>query len=269
MATDPKPNNEGGDGGSGGSEGQPGQGFRPPEDGSWIPRERANEMVQSAVSPLREELAELRGRVEGRDQQSQNQQQPTRYTKPQLDQFVNDGRITQAQADDIWEQQRQRETEQLIDQTVASRLTEHEQTTRVVSDINAYKELVPDLMNDASDDRAKVRREYDYLVSIGQPKGKTTELVALKQVYGPVENLRARLKSNSGSYEHHEDAGGGHAGYPASQQQPKDGAPAELSAAQRAYYGDLIQKGMYKDWAAVKEELKFADKRRAGRGAAA
>ena len=108
-------------------------------------------------------------------------------------------------------------------------------------------------MRDGTEEREKVAKEYRDLVARGSPKDRSTELAALRVVFGSIEKIeKAQSRSKPDVQSDEQTGAGGDTG----------GGEADkvkgLTARERAYYTDQIAKGRYKDWDAVKEELTYA-----------
>ena len=77
---------------------------------------------------------------------------------------------------------------------------------------------------------------------------------ALKAVYGSIESLRASKRSKPDFETHAVIGGAGGSGL-----ESVKGSNIKLSRDEKRYYEDLISRGLYKDWKAVEEELKYAN----------
>lgn len=184
--------------------------------------------------------------------------EPPTYSRAQLEAAVEGGKITKAEADAIWDTQSQRQTQRLVADTVKTVLTETQQQTTVDSRIAEYQALKPEVMKADSPERARVKQQYDYLVSIGQPATKSTELAALTMCYGSLDALKAAHAATRDD-ETLMDVGGGTP--PAGGGDGNDGPKTKLSARERAHYQKLIDKGMYRSWADVDKEMEYANGR--------
>ncbi|MGE0372996.1 MAG: hypothetical protein AB7Q01_14095 [Gammaproteobacteria bacterium] len=190
------------------------------------------------------------------------------WTASELQDLVDKNQITAAQAQDQLERQRTAQTERVARETARQEAEAARLRGTVDQQLTEYESLFPDVLKDGSAERAKVRRQYDYLVGIGQPATKATELVALGMVYGPLESVRAARKGRNRT-DSHEDVGGGDPGGRDDRDDDGEAPPADLklSKDEKRYYQQGIEKGIYKDWAAVRDERKFA-KTRPGRARA-
>lgn len=229
--------------------------FVPPEDGSWVPKERLDEATGklkdqlSTQTGLLTEAREKAARLEG--QLATEKPEPT-YTRPQLLALVEEGKLSQGEADVAWEQQLETRIEKKFDKKLDQYTTAAQTQSQITAQVATYKELMPDLMRD-SEDRSKVQAEYQYLMGIGQPPTVATELAAIRSVFGDIETLK-KTKQSLKQAETYQETGGG--GRP---DDAKKGVLKTLSQRETDYYEAGIKKGMYKDWAAVEEELKFAN----------
>lgn len=181
--------------------------------------------------------------------------EPKTISRAELDQAVSAGRITEAEATAIWDKQSAEQTARLVKETVRATLEDAQSQNLVDTGIKEYAALKPDVMKPGTTDRQRVEAQYKYLVSIGQPATKSTELAALNMVFGSIEGLKAAAAGRP-SEETHEDVGGGE---PSSKSSPPK--KLKLSAAEERYYRTGIEKGIYKDWAAVEAELAYANPR--------
>lgn len=235
---------------------EPGKGrdeWRPPSDGSWVPKAR----LDTALGQLREtrgSLEQVQQRLERLEQKSASNGEGQEYTRAQLLAAVEEGQVSQAQADEIWERQIERRVERKMGEEIERRSVQSQRSTLVTSELNRYKSAVPELLEDGSDVRQRVESEYTFLLSTGLNPGLETELAAVRAVLGPAD----RLKANPGArrQETHQETGyGSDSGTGGKDRSFKD----RLSPSYRAYYDDQIRKGRYKNWKAVEDELKHAD----------
>lgn len=200
---------------------------------------------------LERELSELKGTVEGLKTQTQ---EPKVYTRQELAGLVDDGKLEQGQADQIMENQLRAKVTQEAKDAAVSAVAMQSRTERVNGEIAQYRAAVPDVDVAGSAARQRVEQEFQYLVTLGDKADAATELKALRAVYGPVN----KLQKSEPSRETHQETG---ASEPEGDDDTRtDGLPKGLTAAQRAYYKPLIGR-LYKDWDAVKEELKYANPR--------
>lgn len=212
------------------------------------------EAVEKATAPLAQALAAAAARPAPAAEAPPAPPAPV-YTRTQLDQAVSENKITAAEANALWDRQQQEQTAKLVKDTVREAVTDVGRANEVTSRIAEYTALKPEVLKEGSPERARVKQQFDYLVSIGQPATKATELVALGMIYGQLDTLKA-AHSTTRDEETHQEVGGGapsNVGEPA----PK----LKLSKDEKRYYGDLISKGIYSGWDAVAEELKFASAR--------
>lgn len=168
---------------------------------------------------------------------------PTEYTRAGLREAVTQGRITQDQADALWDQQLTKKI--TAEATTAARdaVTTDTTVAKIEAELTRYEAAVPAVKDTNSAEFKKVKAEFDYLVSIGLPKTKQTELAAARNVFGKIDAVEA-ARRNTGSREHDAgDHGGGAGGDEGGEGNVWKGVPAE----HRKYYREQISKGFYKD----------------------
>jgi hypothetical protein len=160
------------------------------------------------------------------------------YTRQELRQMVTENKISQDQMDEYMEAKLRAE----LQQDVVKVGTERDRNTKVAMEIARYKSFVPDITKDGTEDRAKVVKEFQYLVAHGQPENSTsTELAALRAVYGPVEKLeKKRVLDERESFQ---DVGNGR------KPEDKGNTPFKnLPQRYKDHYEKQIAKGIYKGW---------------------
>ena len=133
---------------------------------------------------------------------------------------------------------------------------------KVASEIDKYRDAIPAIMDSQSEQRQRVVREFARLTGeLGYPKDDLrTELVALQSAFGPISEVaRAVNTKDQGSRDVSSDE------EPSADDEkdsdPASTAPSSLSADEKRYYQDAINKGIYRSWGDVREELKFSNKR--------
>jgi hypothetical protein len=242
-----------------------------PKEGDWIPKvrfdeatsklEAENRRLGTTIQQEREERIRLEERLNNLE--SQPAQQPKqKYTRKQLRQAVDAGTITQDDMDDILENQLRQEIQGEIRSTVTTASSEISRDNLVDTEIRRYKELVPNVLVQGSEERNRVEGEFRYLTGVGQDeRSKTTELAALRAALGPVEKLRKTSELTPDRRETHQDVGGGGDEPPA----PDAGHAVlkKLNNDQKTYYKRQIDKGIYKDWDQVAKEMEYHTPRRA------
>ena len=213
--------------------------FIPPKDGSWIPRERMNEVKASKdaqIASLQAALAALTSRVETGDVQKPK-------TRAELAEAVTSGKMTQVQAADIWEAQRKAE----IEADVLAKVEQRSQAQSKQTAVQTYEQAIPALKDPESVESRKLAAEHRHLVAeLGLPNNDATVLAALRASFGPVEAVRPLKRKDSEPYA--EGGGDGNTS-------EVDGVPGlQLTNREKDFYGRAIKGGLYKDWNEVKAE---------------
>jgi len=205
--------------------------FKPPADGSWVPRARLNDLSRK-LAEKDVELEKLR-------------QQPVRQpdlTRQELEAAVAAGKLSRDEADHRWEEQF---TRRVVAET-ETRLDAQEQKRRVAGEIRRFEEAMPSLKDESSDAYDAVRVEYGRLVDLGLPHGPTTVLAATKAVFGSADRLK--VKPEGSRPETFEDRTGG------GEDETRAGKP-KLTQRQRDYYTKAMNAGQYASWDEVYKEL--------------
>ncbi len=180
-------------------------------------------------------------------------------TRAELLAAVKDNLITQEQADAVWERQIEARATQAALAATKQTATQATLQSRIDQELTSYKELVPEAWTEGTTQRSKVESEYKHLVSLGHPQTTATEAAAMRAAFGDIAALKVAKAAKPGSKETHKEVGGSK---PGEGEGSKAGDPVKgLDARQREYYAEGIKRGRYKDWDAVREELKFVRKR--------
>jgi hypothetical protein len=179
------------------------------------------------------------------------------FTRQELNKFLDDGKISQEQMDNILDNQNQTK----IDQGVKNAVGKQAQDELTSTGLTRYMTARPEAIVEGTDDRRRVTAQFNKLIEEGQPNNKATELLALKIAFGPIEALEA---ASVGSHDRmtHQDAGG-----EGGDDNVTDSSPKDLTSRQRRFYQSKIDQGIYSDWDAVKSELKYQDKNLSKRAA--
>lgn len=188
------------------------------------------------------------------DQTQQPPQEQREYTVAELDQAVAAGQITQQQRDHMFASQVR--SASIKEATNAARqVVETEtRTNQLDSELKQYADFAPDVLKDGSPTRQRVASEYKYLVSKGAPENLTTELAAVRAALGPIERMRQFAEARRRDPEAFREMTGGNL---TPQQKREADAFSRLSAAQQKHYSKLIDRGVYRDRAAVLTELNW------------
>ncbi len=187
--------------------------------------------------------------------------EPKKYTRGELRELVESGRMTSDQMEDRLDEQRDLNTASLVQSSVASAVRTTTLTTSIESQYSAYTEARPDVLVEGAADRDLVQQEYDFLVSQGDdPDALTTQVKAMRSAFGPIDTVSSKpgLKVVQKKESHVETSSGGGGGGSRSKEANTSKAPADLSTDETAYYTDLIQRGIYAGWPDVHEEMKHS-----------
>jgi len=183
---------------------------------------------------LETKFAEVSGKVDALSQKPAKE-----FTRAELQARVDEGNLTQAEADRIYEDQLQQKVTADVTKKVESSAEQKALAQRIGMEIQKYVSVLPDIEAEGSENRGRVTREYQRLVSLGYPDNVQTELTALMAAFGPPELLSKGREKQKETYQ-----GVGSDGGETSQ---KEAAP-KLPAHVKTHYSKMIEKGMYEGW---------------------
>ncbi len=215
----------------------------------WIPKVRLDEVIgevhglKASLQQEREERIRLEEQLK-----ASKVTEPERYTKQQLREAVATGQMTQDQADDLWDAQREAEITQKVVGVVTASTAQNKAVERVDADLAKYKELAPDLMVEGSETRNEVAKRYQYLLTIGAPPGPATQLAAANAVLGPIDRLETKSKGRVVT-QTHEETGGNAGGEKGGKKTLLEQAPPRY----KQHYEKLIAQGITTPEKAEKE----------------
>lgn len=207
-------------------------GSPPREEVEGLRRALAAERNQK--STLKSQLADLTAKVDELSKKPEKE-----YSRAELQSFVDDGRMSQGEADRLLDEQIKRTVKTEVRDEIKADLSRETLAARINTEIDKYTEVYPDILSDGSDNRRLVAEEYQRQLSLGKPDNMQTELDALAAVFGPSTRLS---KGRQKDPETHQDVGSDGGGTPA-----KTGAP-KLPANVKAHYEKMISAGRYKGW---------------------
>ena len=206
-------------------------------------------------------LAEMNGKLQGLSEagQPRKTEDEPKITRAHLRAKVEANEMTEAEAEQVWENQFERRLGQRIDNTVKTAIGEAQTVNNVGIQIDAYSEVMPEVMTEGSSARQRVQEEYNFLTSTGAPDGLPTQLQALRAAFGPINALK-KIKGERPDTSHQDVGSGAGAEKEDGTGMRADGTPKGLTARQRTYYTPRVGPGKYyKDWGVVTAELKFQD----------
>lgn len=217
-------------------------------------RAKKSEARLKELEMERQQEREERIRLEERLKVKEEQQNQKELSWEELDNGIAEGKWSKAQAQEY--------KEKMIEQRLAKRLEEQERqkvsSSRILGEINQYQQLIPEVMQPGSEERAKYEREYAYMVrELGMPKNHATELAAVRAAFGDVETVKTRRASKQVTTEQ-EPFMETH-----TTQRLKPATKSfkdTLQPWEREGYERLIKNHVYKDWKEVEEEQKWAPK---------
>jgi len=214
--------------------------------------EADREALRQELQKEREERIRFEERLKAQETAKPTQQE---YTWDQLEAAIEEGKITRAWANQYREGivAKKAKEEALREIEVKQQTSTRE--TSVASEIDRYKQLVPDILRAGTPERQKVEREYAYMVqNLGFKPGLATELAATRAALGDLDTVErvAKAKHSTTREPFMETHSSTH-----KPQQKSSKLTDKLDERQKAHYEKMIANGRYADWNEVEEELKW------------
>lgn len=215
--------------------------------------EAEREAARLEAQREREERIRLEERLKAREEHP-SQQEPE-YTWDQLEAAIAEGRITRQWAQD----HREKVVARRVANEVLNKVKTETQTTQHVntiqSEIDRYKAAIPEIMQAGSVERTKVEQEYNYFINhLGYPATVATQLAATRAALGAIETVERTVHAKRTAIkepfmETHSSS---------RKPQPTGKKKVDgLDARQKAHYEHMIEKGHYRGWDEVEEELNW------------
>jgi hypothetical protein len=177
---------------------------------------------------------------------------PKEYSRTELSGLVEQGRISEAQQDQILEQQ----TERRITDKLTKEFTEREATQRQNAELtrqgDEYRKLVPDLAVQGSEAWSKAQQSYRELIAQGHADDLKTEVLAIRMAHGPIDRIQETTQKH---LQTHEETGG-----VGDEAEPTKGVPRGVTKRLQSFYKKQIERGLYTGWddPKLKKELSYA-----------
>jgi len=234
----------------------------PDESIAAAERDKVNGLQQALAAErskrqsIEQSLAKLEGKLEGLST-GQQQTQEREYTRPELRRAVDNGEISEDEADEIYDRQSRARQKREIEQEVDARFTQTTTMKAAQDEVNKYLTAVPEAEDPDSKEFKAVKAEFDYLVSIGNdPNAIQTQAAALRAAFG---DTAKRVKGEK-SLQTFQDTGS------AGSSDSEGGTKIEgLSNDQKAFYKSQIDKGRYSGWddENLQSEIEYVKARKA------
>ena len=212
-----------------------------------------SEAVNRVSAPLKTQIENLELKLN----QPAKTEDTKQYTRAQLTSAVTNEKISQSEADAIWDKQLEKRTTD----TTLNLIHQSTQEQKIQLEIDKYTIFDPDLTDRSSIAFQNVKNEVEdqcQLLNISQVT-LAVELNALKALYGPSQRLK---KLEQRERETHQDTTTNDSGEKSMKVELNDdSSPEGLSKDEKIYYQDLINEGIYTSWKAVVDEMKYANPR--------
>lgn len=193
-----------------------------PQTDQNIPKVRVDQMVgkerdarrtaETSLQQAQLESARLQGELDASRRQPPPQQQapPKVFSRAELRTHVDNGQISQEQMDVQLDLQQSLDADRRVEEAetrVLEKVRSEQGSQTVTAELDSWREKIPGLGNNQSEEFARANRVYQKLLSRGQPKTQATQLTAVEIAFGTLEKIPARTAEALDS--HAEVSGGG------------------------------------------------------------
>ncbi len=217
--------------------------------------------AEAQLQQIREDKARLEGELEAtkRPPVTPETKPEPRLTWTQLEAAIEEGKVTSAQAKEYDRETLRKELQAEFERKLSETRDTDRRGSTVQSELDQYKQTVPSIVTRGTPERLKVEKEFSYLVSLGYDRNDLrTELLACRTVLGDVTTMKARQAAQTtiGGRDTMQDVAGNN--------KPKtdEKDPLKtLTGVERKHYQKRIDRGVYKGWSEVKEELQYVPPR--------
>ncbi len=150
-----------------------------------------NEALNSALAAEKEQRIRLEERLAAQEAAPAPAQvePPKELTRAQLREAVDNGQLDQDQMETMWADQREARTLRKVEEQNDARDRKRDTANVIQTDTAKYLNSHPDIRKQGSSDWNRLKGEYDYLVSLGDPDDKTTELKAMRAAFGAADRI--------------------------------------------------------------------------------
>jgi len=224
----------------------------------WARAKRAEaekERLRDELQREREERIRQEERLKAKEETQAAQSTQKEYTWEQLEAAIEEGKITRAWANTYREELVAKKAKDAAKRELQEEQQRLTQKTSVESELDRYKQLVPDVMQRESPIRQKVEREYAYMVqTLGFKEGLPTQLAAVRAALGDLDTVERSVKAKHSTtrepfMETH-----------SSTQKPQQKSSKfidKLDERLKAHYEKMIRTGQYAGWDEIEAELKY------------
>ena len=222
------------------------------------------------LAATREQLAALEAKFNSLKAGGNTDTENAEYTPAQLDEFVRQGRISQADATAHLLEIHDRKTEKRILEKIKGETSTATRLQTLQSGIGQYVKAVPAILVEGSEDRVRLDEEFDFLTSaegldplkINDTTRTRIQLTALRTVYGPIDSLQARSTPQRVDTQQELPGGVRKTVVP----NPDQALLNSLTKSEVVHYNKMFRAGRYPGgWKDVVAELKFQAPKKASR----
>lgn len=212
--------------------------------------EEEKEALKERLHQAELERARLEGERKAAAEAKQQQATEREYSWDELENFIEAGRITRAQANAYKEERIAKRVKADIAAEVDAKLNVNKTVSTINEQLERYKAALPTLMQAGTPERQKYEAEYSYLVNVlGDAPNYATQLKAARAAFGSVETVENAAKTRQATRQERPSFMDTATQKPAT---PKTKDPVDtLPQAQKDFYVKLIKAGKFGQYQGV------------------
>lgn len=230
------------------------------------PGGRRFEQVYAQGKQAQREAEDLKARLEAAETKLEELKNPKQekqeYSWAELETFIQQGKITRADAEAHREEVMERKLTKKVKGEFESDTRQANRDLTLTQTLQEYVAVVPAIAVENSPDRVRLDEEFDFIASaqgldpskVSPSQRRSLQVLALRAVYGPIDSIRKRSVTPKA-----ETSQGVSGGTPPAPSNNKDQALLNaLTKPQVAHYRKMMAAGRYKGgWKDVVAELKY------------
>lgn len=118
-----------------------------------------------------------------------------RFTRAELRVAVNEGKFDDDQMEEFWANQQREVHNEDTEKIVRAHAKQESSASLVVTETQRYMDNYPEVSKEGSPIWNKAKKEYDFLIKLGDEPNKTTELKALRAALGSSTRIKEHTQA--------------------------------------------------------------------------
>jgi len=168
------------------------------------------EITEAELKALQEKASALETRLQAAEiervrleerakaQEPKKPEGPVRLTHAQLQEAVDEGKITESDMQAELARQMREDLKTEIKADITAKLEAKEAARKIQDQFDGYLRLRPGVKTEGHEDRIAVQKEFQDLVALGySPQEKRTEVLAMRNVFGPLDRIQETTRERT------------------------------------------------------------------------